>query len=821
MRRREIMQISLNVMKKPLEESSNTLSHAIILSENCDQSPNDEEIKLYADSIGIDLHKEPELIWLAKEGISAPVPKGWQVLQDENNQIFYYNSASGQSLWEHPLDEFYRNQVRQNRLNGFQSSLESKPVVRACETLPDGRSFCSTPTRGSVNLAPPTELRTSTPATMLFDKVNPELVSSGTKPSGPAFLTNPNKKPDWIDAPVLGELIPAELRLADNKDNVGPVASENEQLTEYCELVPSQSKRYLLCQSSVGSSPSRAVPTQATASQTEDDSTVTQNVQLRYGVDLNDAGSRLTLLQAKLRASILADSRLSVDRKAEQFSKRSLSLVPSSKFSPLSPLTTWRSNRANNGENMNMRVMLNPKHAADVHPEGGPFVSPLPRTTESDHLFTSCPELGISPTESIADKMAANVTNLSMLKEQSTSSYKDGNTSSVVAAPVATNTQTDKATGKTLIQDDVSKPFTPKGPPTILHAPCPPLHRSVTTTDADGARTKNPTNESRNSVPVGHSELDPLFNEGMGHLVEERARLQRKMLRIKLIYKTYKQRLTSLDASLRILQQTSGPNALLVMRAVDTVKPAQLEPPITSSACRQTPNDFVSRSFVKPNLSHIASPAISPSSSDSNRPDDYQPSDQTVRPEIIDIREDSRACPASIHSLATSHKKSRRSLSMPRHTTPSWHNPVFMSTRSSSYFQPMSCSQNQSVSQDLAYSLATIDDHLHSVMLQLRSGCRSAVCDQCVHEKHASSFRGGFSHTLLPSTCHHKLMPDRGGLRDLEEELHNLSIKHSRTGRRSTAGDPRFMTPVSPNEQHSFSYQRPHVDVSPTWFQSD
>ncbi|KAF8565612.1 hypothetical protein P879_11226 [Paragonimus westermani] len=158
---------------------------------------------------------------------------------------------------------------------------------------------------------------------------------------------------------------------------------------------------------------------------------------------------------------------------------------------------------------------------------------------------------------------------------------------------------------------------------------------------------------------------------------------------------------------------------------------------------------------------------------------------------------------------------------MPRHITPSWPNPAFMSTRSSSYFQPVLFSQSRSVSQDLAYSLATIDAQLHSVMSQLRSGCSSAVCDQCVHEKHASFCHGGFSHTLLPSTCHHKLMPNRDGLRNLEDELHNLSIKHSRTGGRSTAGDPRLMTPASPDEQHSFTYQHPHVDVSPTWLQSD
>ncbi|KAA3679725.1 uncharacterized protein DEA37_0013238, partial [Paragonimus westermani] len=455
--------------------------------------------------------------------------------QDENNQIFYYNSASGQSLWEHPLDEFYRNQVRQARLNGVHSSLESKPAQPTRETHLDSRSLCSTPTRRSVNLAHPTEPRTSTPAAVLFDKVNPveELVKPSMKSSGSTFLNNHNKKLDWVDAPVLGEVIPAGLRPVNSKDNLGLVTSENEQLTEYCELIPSQSKRHLLRQSSVSTSPSRAVTTQTTASQTEDGSTTGQNVTLRYGADLNDTGNRLTLLQARLRASILADSRLSVDQNAERFSKRSLSLITSSKFSRLSPLTTWRSSPANNGENMNMRVMLDPKHPSDIHPKGELLVSPLPKTTESDHLLTSCPELGVSPTDSIVDNMAANVNILSVLKEQSTPSYKSGNTSSTVAVPIATNTQADKGTEKAEVQDDEANPFTPKVPPTIADTPCPPLHRSVIMNDADGARTKNPTNEPRNSATAGHPELDPLFNEGMGHLVEERARLQRKMLRIK------------------------------------------------------------------------------------------------------------------------------------------------------------------------------------------------------------------------------------------------------------------------------------------------
>ncbi|VDQ01292.1 unnamed protein product [Trichobilharzia regenti] len=83
---------------------------AVLLEESAGE-PTDQEIMLYAESIGIDVEKERDLLYIAEEGVSANLPKGWQVLKDENNQIFYYDSKSGISMWEHPLDEYFRNCV--------------------------------------------------------------------------------------------------------------------------------------------------------------------------------------------------------------------------------------------------------------------------------------------------------------------------------------------------------------------------------------------------------------------------------------------------------------------------------------------------------------------------------------------------------------------------------------------------------------------------------------------------------------------------------------------------------------------------------------
>ncbi|VDO81617.1 unnamed protein product [Schistosoma margrebowiei] len=88
---------------------------AVLLEESVFDEPTEDEVMLYAESLGIDVEKEQDLLYIAKEGISAHLPTGWQVLKDENNQIFYYDSASGISLWEHPLDRHFRDCVLKAR----------------------------------------------------------------------------------------------------------------------------------------------------------------------------------------------------------------------------------------------------------------------------------------------------------------------------------------------------------------------------------------------------------------------------------------------------------------------------------------------------------------------------------------------------------------------------------------------------------------------------------------------------------------------------------------------------------------------------------
>ncbi|XP_053372840.1 centrosomal protein of 164 kDa-like [Mercenaria mercenaria] len=93
------------------------INDQLILEEDYDENyvPPEDEICEYAQCIGIDPDLEPNLLWIAREGINAPLPENWKPCQDPNGDIYYFNFASGESIWDHPCDEFYKKMVTEER----------------------------------------------------------------------------------------------------------------------------------------------------------------------------------------------------------------------------------------------------------------------------------------------------------------------------------------------------------------------------------------------------------------------------------------------------------------------------------------------------------------------------------------------------------------------------------------------------------------------------------------------------------------------------------------------------------------------------------
>ena len=94
------------------------MGEQLVLEEDYDENykPTEEEIIEYAQIIGIEPFKESHLMWIAKEGIVAPLPEHWKPCQDTNGDLYYFNFALGTSIWDHPCDEFYRQMVIEERM---------------------------------------------------------------------------------------------------------------------------------------------------------------------------------------------------------------------------------------------------------------------------------------------------------------------------------------------------------------------------------------------------------------------------------------------------------------------------------------------------------------------------------------------------------------------------------------------------------------------------------------------------------------------------------------------------------------------------------
>ena len=57
----------------------------------------------------MDIEKDKEFFWLAKESLNAPLPKGWTERKlQRTGQSYYVNKETGESVWEHPADETYK-----------------------------------------------------------------------------------------------------------------------------------------------------------------------------------------------------------------------------------------------------------------------------------------------------------------------------------------------------------------------------------------------------------------------------------------------------------------------------------------------------------------------------------------------------------------------------------------------------------------------------------------------------------------------------------------------------------------------------------------
>eukprot|EP00760_Papus_ankaliazontas_P018685 PhM_4_TR17583/c0_g1_i1/m.31271 len=103
-----------------------------------DYEPSDQEVTEYCEWLGMDLVHDRCLMWIAREALKAPLPENWRVCYTEDRDAYYFNVRTGESIWDHPMDAYYKALYKQEKgaldkkrkkLRMYSKSLPLVPLV--------------------------------------------------------------------------------------------------------------------------------------------------------------------------------------------------------------------------------------------------------------------------------------------------------------------------------------------------------------------------------------------------------------------------------------------------------------------------------------------------------------------------------------------------------------------------------------------------------------------------------------------------------------------------------------------------------------------
>eukprot|EP00758_Cryptobia_borreli_P006844 Tbor_TRINITY_DN5213_c3_g1::TRINITY_DN5213_c3_g1_i1::g.16221::m.16221 len=97
--------------------------------------PSDSEVQEYAEWLGMTFPDDNELIWIAKEGLKAPLPKEWKPCKTDTGEVYYFNFKTGDSTWDHPMDDHFKNKYKTEK-DRMKKRKEGIEVITAVSRLP-------------------------------------------------------------------------------------------------------------------------------------------------------------------------------------------------------------------------------------------------------------------------------------------------------------------------------------------------------------------------------------------------------------------------------------------------------------------------------------------------------------------------------------------------------------------------------------------------------------------------------------------------------------------------------------------------------------
>ncbi|ETP27300.1 hypothetical protein F441_00176 [Phytophthora nicotianae CJ01A1] len=192
-----------------------------------------EALRDHARSLGVDPDSENYLLPLVQEALLAELPPDWEQGETEDGTLYYFNSSSGESIWEHPLDAHYRELIQAKKEE--HAAQTTAPIP---ETQVDTKSSNTTTVTSNVDVYSFDDVSDEeTPAPIasapVFNKSRISDLFSTPTQSTPSWKTGNTTNASIDSTPAVAQTTPSATGfgfgrdrswLLDNDDDVAPIA---------------------------------------------------------------------------------------------------------------------------------------------------------------------------------------------------------------------------------------------------------------------------------------------------------------------------------------------------------------------------------------------------------------------------------------------------------------------------------------------------------------------------------------------------------------------------------------------------------------------
>ncbi|KAL7698888.1 hypothetical protein N2W54_005413 [Lotmaria passim] len=164
------------------------MSVVLDVQPDTDYEPTEAEMIEYGKWLGMEMPEDMPLLWIAREGLKAPLPENWKACKSEKGELYYFNFKTGQSIWDHPLDEHYRELLTSEKAKlKAKGAKKAQPENTAAAVSPVSKgSKRSSKKKSKSNDAEAPEAKAKSPdekkATRTVQEVQPALLAQTIQP---------------------------------------------------------------------------------------------------------------------------------------------------------------------------------------------------------------------------------------------------------------------------------------------------------------------------------------------------------------------------------------------------------------------------------------------------------------------------------------------------------------------------------------------------------------------------------------------------------------------------------------------------------------